>query len=126
MSRNSYCNTIGQSCFVCFATRTAHPLLKLKRWVLLVMYNWLNGFYHVINSKYSVTLLFFGSNPRRTFKALPINSIDSKCRRRTHTHRHLHKSNFKKPGVCRPFAPGLTIYILQGVALTTHPTPYLV
>ena len=35
------------------------------RSVLLVMYNWLNGFYRVMNGKYSVTLLFFGSNSRR-------------------------------------------------------------
>ena len=128
MSRNSCCNTIGLSCFVSFATRTAHPLLKLKRCVLLVMYNWLNGFYRVINSKYSVTLLFFGSNPRRTSKALPINSIDRKCCRGTHTytHRHPHENSFKKPGACPPFAPGLTTYILQGVAPTTHQTPYLV
>ena len=61
-SRNSYCNTIGQSYFVSFTIRTARPLLKVKRCVLLVMYNWLNGFYRVMNSKYSVTLLFFGSN----------------------------------------------------------------
>ena len=29
------------------------------------MYNWLNGFYHVMKGKYSITLLFFGSNTRR-------------------------------------------------------------
>ena len=44
LSRNSYCNTIGQSCSVSFATRMARPFLKLKHCVLLVMYNWLNGF----------------------------------------------------------------------------------
>ena len=61
LSRNSYCNTIGQFCFVNFTTCMAHPLLKLKCCILLVMYNWLNGFYRVMNSKYSITLLFFGS-----------------------------------------------------------------
>ena len=64
--------------------------------------------------------------PRRTSKTLPINSIDSKCRRGTHIHRRPHESNFKKPGARRPFALGLTTYILQGVAPTTHPTPYFV
>ena len=59
------CNTIGQpSCFVSFATQTARPLLKLKCSVLLVMYSWLNRFYRVKKSKYSVTLLFFGNNSR--------------------------------------------------------------
>ena len=58
--------TIGQSSFISSATRTACPLIKLKRSVLLVMYNWLNGFYCVIDGKYSITLLFFGSNTRRT------------------------------------------------------------
>ena len=58
-------NIIGQSSFISFATRTERPLLKLKRSVLLVMYNWLNGFYRVMNGKYSITLLFFGSNTRR-------------------------------------------------------------
>ena len=65
LCRNSYCNTIGQSFFISFATRTARPLIKLKRSVLLVMYNWLNGFYCVMNGKYSITLLFFESNTRR-------------------------------------------------------------
>ena len=117
MSRNSYCNTIGQSCFVSFATCMAHPLLKLKRCVLLVMYSWLNGFYRVINSKYSITLLFFGSNPRRTSKALPINSIDSKCR-----HQRPHESNFKKPGARRPLRTWLNnLYLARGC---THHTPY--
>ena len=77
LSRNSYCNTIGQSCFVSFAIHTAHPVLKLKRSVLLVMYNWLNGFYCVMNSKYSVTLLFFGSNSRRASLLRPHPSIVS-------------------------------------------------
>ena len=56
------CSTIGQSSFISFATCTARPLLKLKGSVLLVMYNWLNSFYRVMNGKYSITLLFFGSN----------------------------------------------------------------
>ena len=52
----------------------ARPLLKLKHSVLLVMYSWLNGFYRVMNGKYSVTLLdaFLTMAP-------PINNIDSKC-----------------------------------------------
>ena len=33
-------NTKGQSLFISFTTRMAHPLLKLKRSVLLVLYNW--------------------------------------------------------------------------------------
>ena len=57
--------TLGQSSFISSATRTARPLIKLKRSVLLVMYNWLNGFYCVMDGKYSITLLFFGSNTRR-------------------------------------------------------------
>ena len=57
--------TVGQSSFISFTTHTARPLLKLKSSVLLVMYNWLNGFYRVMNGKYNVTLLFFGSNTRR-------------------------------------------------------------
>ena len=48
---------ICQSSFISFATPTARPLLKLKSSVLLVMYNWLNGFYRAMNGKYSVTLL---------------------------------------------------------------------
>ena len=59
LSQNSYCNTIGQSTFISFATCIACPLLKL---ILLVMYNWLNSFYCDINGKYSVILLFFTSN----------------------------------------------------------------
>ena len=79
---NSYHNTIGQSSFISFTTRTARPLIKLKCSVLLVMYNWLNGFYRVMKGKYSITLLFFGSytmQMRFVTKAPPINSIDSKC-----------------------------------------------
>ena len=60
-------STIGQSSFISFATHTARPLLKLRRSVLLVMYNWLNGFYRVMNGKYSITLLYFGSNTRRAW-----------------------------------------------------------
>ena len=48
-----------------YKLRMACPLIKLKCSVLLVMYNWLNGFYRVMNGKYSITLLFFGSNTRR-------------------------------------------------------------
>ena len=77
------CNTIGQSCFISFATHTACPLLKLKHSVLLVMYSWLKSFYCVKNSKDSVTLLFFGSNSRRTSLLRPhpsiFNNIDIKC-----------------------------------------------
>ena len=69
--RNYYCNTIGQSSFISFATRMAHPLLKLKRSVLLVMYNWLNGFHRVMNGTDSITLLFFRSNTQRTLLLRP-------------------------------------------------------
>ena len=44
-SQISYCNTIGQSSFISFATHMAHPLLKLKHSILFVMYSWLNGLY---------------------------------------------------------------------------------
>ena len=56
LCQNSYCNTIGQSSFISFITCTARPLLKLKFSVLLVMYNWLNGFYCVMNDKYNISL----------------------------------------------------------------------
>ena len=56
---------IGQSSFISSVTRTARPLIKLKSSVLLVMYTWLNGFYRVMDGKYSITLLFFGSNTQR-------------------------------------------------------------
>ena len=65
LCRNSYCNTIGQSSFISSVTGTARPLIKLKPSVLLIMYTWLNGFYRVMDGKYSITLLFFGSNTRR-------------------------------------------------------------
>ena len=71
------CNTIGQSCFISFAIRTACTLLKLKYSVLLVMYSWLNSFYCVMNSKYSITLLFFGSNSRRASLLRLLPSIAS-------------------------------------------------
>ena len=35
------------------------------------MYNWLNGFYRVMDGKYSITLLFFGSNTRRALLLRP-------------------------------------------------------
>ena len=38
------------------------PTLKLKHSVLLVMYSWINAIYHVMNGKYSIILLLFGSN----------------------------------------------------------------
>ena len=61
----------------------AYPLLKLKRSVLLVVYNWLkNGFYCEMNGKYSITylaLLWQLSTTHFVTKAPPINSIDSKC-----------------------------------------------
>ena len=46
-----FTNTIGQPSFISSATLMACPPLKLKRSVLLVMYNWLNGFYYEINGK---------------------------------------------------------------------------
>ena len=46
---------IGQSSFISFTTCMRRPLLKLKRSILLVMYNWLNTFYCEMNGKYSVT-----------------------------------------------------------------------
>ena len=56
LSHNSYCNIIGQSCIINFGTHTIRALLKLKRFVLLLMCSWLNGFYCVMNSKYTITL----------------------------------------------------------------------
>ena len=77
-------------------------------------------------------------------KATPIGYIDSKCHikrlssktclidysgficimfRGGHTYvAHLHRSDFKKPGVCRPSAPGLKINIskLFAVAMCTY------
>ena len=55
----------------------AHPFLKLKRSILLVMYSWIKAFYHVMNHKYSITLAV----TRTCFvtKAMPISYIDSKC-----------------------------------------------
>ena len=60
-----------------------------------------NAFYCEMNGKYNITLLFFGSN--FVTKALPINSIDSKC----HTeklkgsligfHTSFHVNNFNSP-----------------------------
>ena len=41
LSRNSYCNTTSQSVFVSFAMCMARPLIKLKRFILLVIYSWL-------------------------------------------------------------------------------------
>ena len=85
LSRNSYCNTIGQSCFVRFATRTALSTptfqteslsfvsnIQLVTWLLLC----------IMKSKYSVTLLFFGSNSRYNslLRPQPFNIIDSECR----------------------------------------------
>ena len=37
--QNCYCNTINQPCFKSSATCATHPLLKLKRYILLVMYS---------------------------------------------------------------------------------------
>ena len=42
-------NTMNQSSFKCLATRATHPLLKLKRSVLLVMYSAYNAVYYYIN-----------------------------------------------------------------------------
>ena len=44
LRRNSNCNTTSQSVFVSFAMCTERPLLKLKRFILLVMYSWLRAF----------------------------------------------------------------------------------
>ena len=74
-SQNSYCNTIGQSTFISFTNCIACSLLKLKHSILLVMYNWLNSFYCDINSKYSVTLLFFASNQRHALLLRPYQSV---------------------------------------------------
>ena len=71
------CPLLAGSLFGSFATRMVRPLLKLKRSVLLVMYSWLKGFYCVMNSKYSITLLFFGSNSRRASLLSPHPSIVS-------------------------------------------------
>ena len=78
LSRNSYCNTIGQSCFVRFATRTALSTptfqteslslvsnIQLVTWLLLC----------IMKSKYSITLLFFGSNSRYNSLLRPRPSI---------------------------------------------------
>ena len=47
--------TKGQSFSIGFATHMTHPLLKMKRSVLFIMYNWLNAFYCKMNGKYSIT-----------------------------------------------------------------------
>ena len=79
LSGNSYCNTISQSSFINFATLLARPLLKLKCSILLVMYSWVNAFYHVMNGKYSITLLFFGNNSQHfVTTAPPISYINRK------------------------------------------------
>ena len=36
--------------YISFTTRMAHPLFKLKRSILLVMYRWLNSFYCEMNN----------------------------------------------------------------------------
>ena len=80
LSHNSYCNTIGQSCIISFGTHTVRPLLKLKCFVLLLMYRWLNGFYCVMNSKYTITLAATHDTLHCYVRPhLRINSIDSKC-----------------------------------------------
>ena len=53
------------------------PNFRTELSVLLVMYSWLNGFYHIMNGKYSVTLLFFGSNSQRASLLRPRPSIVS-------------------------------------------------
>ena len=52
-SQDSYCNTKSQSVFVSFTTHTTRPLLKLRHFVLLVMYSWLKGFCCKMSNKYS-------------------------------------------------------------------------
>ena len=117
--QTSYCNTIRPVFFYKRQTCMVRPLLKLKCSVLLVMYNWLNGFYCEMNDK----LLFFGSN---SLLGPRLNIINSKCHANklkcsrscligysdfvsfnslgdgytdTHTHTDFPgKSNFKKPG----------------------------
>ena len=59
LSCSCYCNTMNQSSFKCFATSMTHPLFKLKRFILLVMYNALCCY---SNCQYSLTLVFFGCN----------------------------------------------------------------
>ena len=49
LSCNCYRNTMNQSSFKRLATCTTHPLLKLKRSVLLVMYSAYNAFCYYIN-----------------------------------------------------------------------------
>ena len=48
---NSYCNTTSQPVFISFTTYMARPFLKLKCFILLVMYCWLKGFYCEMNGK---------------------------------------------------------------------------
>ena len=131
-----------------FATCTACPLLKLKRSILLIMCNWVNNFYHVMNSKYSITLLFFGSNIRHasllrprpsivsiasaiqrnwkagSFHVNGFNSLGADTHMRTHTN-FPDKSNFKKPGTHWPsHMAGLTsshyLHLVYIDTLTIH------
>ena len=64
LNQNSYCNTIDQSCFFKLCNPHGTPTFKTEV-VCLVSNVQLVGFQHVMNSKYSVTLLFFGSNLRQ-------------------------------------------------------------
>ena len=74
-----YRNTISQSSFISFATRMAHPLLKPKRSILLVMYSWFNDFSCKLSIIYSITytLLFFNSNSQSTSLLRPCPSVIS-------------------------------------------------
>ena len=73
-------NTTNQSFFVSFAMHTAYPLLKLKHFLLLVMYSWLKDYYYEINCKHSITCSsLIVTNDVLVTKATPIHYIHSKC-----------------------------------------------
>ena len=48
-----YAEILTVPSLISFTTCMVCPLLKLKRSVLLVMYNWLNSFYCKMNGKYT-------------------------------------------------------------------------
>ena len=77
LSKSSHCNIISQSSFISFTTLMACSLSKLKHSILLVMYSCINAFYCVMNSKYSITLLFFGSNSQGALLLRPCPSIST-------------------------------------------------
>ena len=55
------------------------PPLKLKHSVLLVMKSWLNAIFPLMNSKYSIILLFLGRNSRRYACAIPSFVTEAVC-----------------------------------------------